>query len=128
MRLSFPLDMKAFLYYYMSLEKPPIVGELHFQVASSDDHASFESGLNLLRPSGQIWSRSLQKRYPLLYEKLREDQLVPDNLDTVLLALPSKNVSHRQSRILYTINDTFTVNFSSTELYFFITCQGVEWL
>jgi hypothetical protein len=102
------------------------------RVASSDDHASFESGSDLLLTNGQIWSRSLfslQKRYPLLYEKLREDRLVPDDLDTALSTLPPRNLSHRRSRILYTINDTFTVNFSTTGLYFFvITGQGVEWL
>ena len=115
----------------MSPEKPPIAGELRFRVASSDNHASFERGSDLLRPNGQIWSYSLyslQKKYPLLYEKLREDRLVPDDLDTALSNLPS-TLSHRRSRILYTINDTFILNFSASEMCFFvITEQRVEYL
>ena len=46
----------------------------------NDDPASFESGSDLLRTNGQIWSRPLYvlpKFYILLYEKLREEHLVP---------------------------------------------------
>ena len=106
MRPSLPPDTKIFLYYYTSPENPRIAGELRFRVASSDDHASFESGSDLLLTNDQIWSRSLyslQKRYPFLYEKLREERLVPDDLDTVLSTFPLKNLSHPRSRILYTL-------------------------
>ena len=77
----------------MSPEKPRIAGELRLRVTSSNDTAFFESGWDLLRPDGQIWSRSLfhlSKFYHPLYEKLREDQLIPDDLDKVLAAFPSK--------------------------------------
>ena len=55
----YPPDTKAFLYYSMSSEKPRIAGELRLRVTSSNDTALFESGWDLLRPDGQIWSRSL---------------------------------------------------------------------
>ena len=72
---------------------------------------------------------SSKKKCSLLYEKLREERLVSDDLDTVLSTFPLKNFSHPLSRILYTLNDTFTVNFSSTELFLFvITEQGYDWV
>ena len=43
----------------MSPEKPRIARELRLRVTSSNDTAFFESGWDLLRPDGQIWSRSL---------------------------------------------------------------------
>jgi hypothetical protein len=125
----YPPDTKAFLYYSMSPEKPRIAGELRLRVASSNDAAFFESGSDLLRPDGRLWSRplyNLSKYYPLLYEKLREDHLVPDDLDRVLAALPSKR---HKNRFLYTLNDTFIVDFSSSGMCFFvITEQGVHLL
>ena len=77
----------------MSPEKPRIARELRLRVTSSNDTAFFESGWDLLRLDGQIWSRSLfhlSKFYHPLYEKLREDHLIPDDLDKVLAAFPSK--------------------------------------
>jgi hypothetical protein len=92
MQVAYPLDTKAFLYYFMSPEKLPITGELRLRVASSDDPASFESGSDLLRTNGWPWSRPiylLSKYYLPLYKKLREERLVPDDLDAVLSTLPS---------------------------------------
>jgi hypothetical protein len=108
----------------MSPEKPRIAGELRLRVTSSND---FESGSDLLRPNGRLWSRplyNLSKYYPPLYEKLREDHLIPDDLDRVLAALPSKR---HKNRCLYSLNDTFIVDFSSSGITFFvITEQGVH--
>ena len=88
MRLHpYPPDTTAFLYYSTSPERPPISGELRLRVASSDDHASFESGSDLLLVNGQLWSRSLyvvSKFYPPLYEKLREEGFVSDELNAIL--------------------------------------------
>jgi hypothetical protein len=129
--LLFPPDTNAFLYYYSVLpEKPRIVGELRLRVTSSDDPASFESGSDLLLRDGQPWSRPLYiltRSFLPLYEKLREDRLVPDDLDAVISTLPSKRISHRRGRVLYTLNDTFIVKFNgrSSTLHF-ITDQGVE--
>jgi hypothetical protein len=86
----------------MSPDIPRIAGELRLRVTSSDDAASFESGSDLLQPDGQLWSRplfNLSKFYPLLYEKLREDRPIPDDLDTALAALPSKKISFRRSHL-----------------------------
>ena len=130
-RLSFPPDTKAFLYYSMSPEKPRIAGELRLRVATSDDPASFESGSDLLLANGRTWSRplyKLSKHFLPLYDKLREDRLVPDDLDTALSTLPSKNPkSYRQIQILYTLNDPFIVNFNGhSSVFLIITEQGVE--
>ena len=79
-------------------EKPRIAGELRLRVTSSDDPASFENGSGLLRIDGQPWSRPLcvlPKQYLSLYEKLREDRLVPDDLDAVLSTLPNKKLHYR---------------------------------
>jgi hypothetical protein len=114
--LSFPPDTKALLYYYTSPEKPRIAGELRFRVTSSDDPASFESGSDLMKPNGQVWSRPLfvlSKFFIPLYEKLREEQLVPDDLDAVLSTFPHRIAQYRRSQYLYTLNDTFIVDFSS---------------
>ena len=89
-RQSIPPDTKAFLYYFTSHQRPRIVGELRLQVVPSDDPASFESGSNLLRFNGQIWSRSLyvlSKNYIPLYEKLKEE-LVPGDLNAALSTFP----------------------------------------
>ena len=56
----YPPDTTTFLYYSTSPKRPPIAGELRLRVASSDDHASFESGFDLLTLDGQQpWSRLL---------------------------------------------------------------------
>ena len=79
---------------------------------------------------GQLWSRplySLSKYYVPLYEKLREDRLISDDLDTVLSNLPSKLQLFRRRNYFYTLNDTFVFDFSHDALIFFvITEQGVE--
>ena len=127
--VTYPPDTNAFLYYSMSPEKPRIAGELRLRVTSSDDPASFESGSDLLRINGQPWSRPLcvlPKQYLSLYEKLREDRLVPDDLDAALSTLPNKRLHYRRSQLLYTLNDTFIVKFSGHSLELLvITEQGV---
>ena len=131
-RLSFPKVTKAFLYYSTSQGKPRIAGELRLRVTSSHYPSSFESGSDLLRPNGQLWSHSLyslSKFYPPLYEKLREEGFVLDDLDRVLSTLPSKPPIFGQSRQhLYTLNDTFIIDFTSHESFFVITEKGVETL
>ena len=129
-RHFYPPHTKAFLYYFTPPERPPIAGELRLRVASSDDSASFESGSDLLRADGGTWSRPLfvlPKLYSDLYEKLREDQLVPHDLEKVLSTLPSINPIYRRSHLMYTLNDTFIVDFSKKVTFFFVvTEQGVE--
>ena len=114
----------------MSPEKPRIAGELRLRVAASDDPASFESGSDLLLTNGRPWTRplsALSKLYFPLYEKLREERLVPDDLDTVLSTLPLKELRHRRTQLLYTLNDPFIVDFSHiVPAFFVITEQGVE--
>ena len=126
---TYPPDTKGFLYYSIPPEKPRIAGELRFRFTSSNDAASFESGSDLFRSDGQPWSRSLyylSKYYFPLYEKLREDQLIPDDLNTALAALPSEKY-RRRSHVLHTLNDTFIVDFSiSQKSFFVITEQGAE--
>ena len=127
-KLRYPPDTTAFLYFFMPPKKPRIAGELRLRVASSDDHASFESGSDLLKLDGQPWSRSLynvSKYYTPLYEKLREEGFVPNDLDAVLSTFPKKKVTICQS--LYTLNDTFIVDFSHSEHKLnIISEQGME--
>ena len=129
-RISYPPDTKAFLYYSLSPGKPRIAGELRFRVTSSDDPASFESGSDLLRRNGLLWSRplySLSKHYPPLYEKLREDQFIPDDLDEALATIPKNSIQYSRNNVLYTFNDAFTVNFGArSQNFFIITEQGLE--
>ena len=126
----YPPDTKAFLYYSIPLEKPRIAGELRLRLTSGDDIASFESGSDLLRTNGQPWSRpvySLSQNYPPLYEKLREDGLIPDDLHRILSTFPPKNPKYRASRFSYTLNDPFIVDFSAIWLTLhFITEKGAE--
>jgi hypothetical protein len=128
--LLFPPDTKAFLYYFTSSGKPPNAGELRLRVTSSDDPASFESGSDLLKPNGRPWSRPLfvvSRIYIPLYEKLREERLVSDDLDAVLSTFPHKLPSYGRNQYLYTLNDTFIVDFSTQKLFFrVITEQGME--
>ena len=72
------------------------------------------SGSDLLRLNGQLWSRPLHflpKYYLPLYEKLREEGFVPDDLDSALSTLPSKMLNCR-SLFLYTLSGPFIVQFS----------------
>ena len=111
----------------MPPEKPRIAGELRLRVTSSDDPASFESGSDLLRSNGRPWSRplhALPKYYNPLYKKLREEQLVPDDLDAILSTLSLKLPNYRQSH-LYTLNDTFVVDFAHNLHFVVITEHGV---
>jgi hypothetical protein len=130
-RIPYPRDTKAFLYYSMSPEKPRIAaGELRLRVTSSDGPASFESGSDLLRTDGLPWSRPLyilSKHHPPLYEKLREEGFIPDDLDRVLAALPKRRIKYSRSQVLYTLNDTFIIDsLNPTVMLLVITEQGVE--
>ena len=73
--LSYPPDMKTFLYYSISRAKPRISRELCLRVTSSNDLAFFESGSDLLQVNGRPRVRplfSLLKYYFPWYEKLKE--------------------------------------------------------
>ena len=122
----YPPDTTVFLYYSTTPGRPRIAGEIRLRVASSDDYASFESGFDLLRSDGEPWSLSLynvSKYHIPLYQKLREDGLVPDDLDTILSSFT--RMTKRQS--IYTLNDTFVVDFSSRYMFLsVISEQGVE--
>jgi hypothetical protein len=123
---NYPPDTKAFLYYSIPSDKPRIAGEIRLRVTSSDDHSSFESGSDLLRTNGRAWSRPLYflpKYYTPLYDKLREDRLVQDDLHAVLSNLPSKCPIYGSSSILYTLNDTFIVDFNSVESNFVVITE-----
>ena len=56
---------------------------------------------------------STSKVLPPLDEKLREDELIPDDLDKALAAFPPKKIFYSRSQLLYTLNDAFIVDFSS---------------
>jgi hypothetical protein len=126
---TYPPDTKYFLYYFTPPKKPRIAAELRLRVTTSDDPASFESGSDLLKLNGQPWSRPvciLPRYYNSLYEKLREDRLVPDNLDAILSTFTSK-LPKNGYQLLYTLEDTFIVDFSSRQLIFsVVTEQGME--
>ena len=83
---------------------------------------------------GQLWSRplySLSKYYVPLYEKLREDRLLPDDLVTALAlsTFPLRKIFYHRSHFHYTLNDTFTVDFSKRRSFFIVVIeQGVEGL
>ena len=129
LNITFPPDTKAFLYYFTPPEKPPIAGELRLRVASSNDLASFKSGADLMRTDDQPWSRpllSLFQHYFPLYEKLREERLVPDDLDKTLSTFPSYPIRYRRCHIIYSLNDTFIIDFHQSQLSLsVITEQGV---
>ena len=127
----YPPETKAFLYYFTPPEKPLIAGELRLRVATSDDPASFESGSDLMKINGQVWSRPLfvlPKFYIPLYDKLREELLVPDNLDAVLSTFPKRRITYCRRHLLYTLNDTFIVTFAHRQTFMVITEQGIETL
>jgi hypothetical protein len=113
----------------MPPEKPRIAGELRLRVTSSDDVASFECGSDLLRSDGQLWSRPIHAlssyhRYLALYEKLKEDRFIPDDLDKILSTFPIKT---KCSQFFYTFKDTFIVDFSAARFTLYvITEQGTE--
>jgi hypothetical protein len=127
--LPYPPGAKAFLYYSMPPERPRMAGELRLRLASDDNFASFESGSDLLLTNGRAWSRplySLSKYYRLLYEKLREDRLVPDDLDAAISTFPSLKPCYNRFNPLYTLNDPFVVNLNTYILDFWVfTEQGM---
>ena len=92
-----PDTKAAFLYYSKSPERPRIGGELRrLRLTSNNDPSSFESGSDLLPTDGLPWSRPLYvllKKFLPLYEKLREDRFILDDLDRALLTLPSAKLT-----------------------------------
>ena len=126
----FPPNTNAFLYYSVAQDKPRIAGELRLRVVTpSKGGASFERGSDLLHPCGRPWARplyTLSKRFFPLYEKLREEDIIPDDLDKALSTLPSRDIRYQKSQVLYTFNDTFIVNFAMQTRLLIITEQGVE--
>jgi hypothetical protein len=131
-RRPFPADTKGFLYYATPPGKPRIAGELRLRVVSSDDPASFASGSDLLLRNGQPWCRPLHvlpKYYTVLYEKLREERLIPDDLHAALLAIPKTFPSYSRSQFLYTLHDTFIIDFSKYGQHLcVVTEKGIELL
>ena len=116
----------------MPPEKPRIGGEIRLRVTSSDDTSSFENGSDLLKPNGLPWSRSLyyvSRTTIPLYAKLREEGFVPDDLHAILSAFPPPSKEMQALRCqqeLYTLNDTFLVDFGMTNQSFtIITEQGI---
>ena len=112
---SLPPDTKAFLYYSTSPKRPRIAGELRLRVVPSGDPASFESGFDLLALNNRPWSRpllTLPINYLPLYEKLREERLVSDDLHKVLSTFPP-GLPQNRAQIIYTLNDPFIVDFST---------------
>ena len=87
-----------------------------------------------MKTDGRPWSRLLYaisntKGYTPLYEKLREEKFVPDDLHRALSTLPTLFPRYRRSKQrLYTLNDTFIVDFSKGLYFFVITEKGVETL
>jgi hypothetical protein len=130
LRKPFPPDIKAFLYYSTSPIKPRIAVELRFRIARSDDPASFESGSDLMTSDGQPWSRPLfilSKYFTQLYQKLREDRLVPDDLDATLSTFARRFPKYGRKQPLYTLNDTFIAEFSQLcQRFCVITEKGID--
>jgi hypothetical protein len=90
-RLPFPPDTNAFLYYFMPPEKTRIAGELRLRLTQVMILRLSRVGRTSWESNGQAWSRPLPylpKYFPPLYEKLREEGFVPDDLDRVLSTLP----------------------------------------
>jgi hypothetical protein len=85
-----------------------------------------------LKSDGQPWSRPLfvlSKSYTHLYKKLREDRLVPDDLDAALSTFTPRFPKFNRKQPFYTLNDTFIAEFSrSGQLFFVITEQGIDFL
>ena len=85
-----------------------------------------------MRTNGRPWSRvlyGLSKYYSPLYEKLREGQLIPDDLVDAALStlLPSKNPLRHRDYFLYSLNDTFILDFSQRKPRFIVIIeQAVE--
>ena len=127
--VAYPPEANVFLYYFAPPERPPISGELRMRVTSSDDPASFQSGYDLLKPSGQPWIRPvpvISKYYSSLYEQLREDKLVTDHLDEVLTTFSMAPPKYT-SQFIFTLNDPFIFDFSVNERFINVaTEQGVE--
>jgi hypothetical protein len=70
---------------------------------------------------------SFSRFYIPLYEKLREERLVLDELDAVLSTLPHRHPSYGRCQYLYTLNDTFIVNFGGIKRTLTaLTEQGME--
>ena len=134
----FPPDTKAFLYYATPPERPRIAGELRLRVISDDD-SSFASGSDLLRTNGRPWSRPLHvlpQCYTAIYKKLREEQLIPDDLHAALSAFPNKIARYSSSQHLFTLHDTFIIDFANyamnlsviTEKGIKLVCFAGHWL
>ena len=134
-KTPFPQDTEAFLYYSIPPGKPRIAGELRLRVTSSNDVASFNSGSDLLRLNGHPWKRplySIAKSHPPVYEKLREENFVSDDIDRVLstsLSIKQKNpiIPSISSQVLYSLHDSFIVDFNCTKSdLFVVTEQGLQ--
>ena len=81
----FPPDTKGFLYFHKSDD--PLFGSLRFRVVADSDPALFENGTDLFQESrGRPWEVPLlylkhQPRFASVYETLRLEGLVPDDVD-----------------------------------------------
>ena len=128
MRIPYPPDVKAFLYYYTSPEKTPAsLGNYAFELHQVMILRLSKVESDLLRTDGLPWSRPLYSLSKSLYEKLREDQLNPDDLDGVLATIPKNLIQYSRNNVLYTLNDTFILNVSHSTPYFFARYRIKAW-
>ena len=127
----YPPDTNVFLYYTTPPGRPRIAGELRLRLISNHD-PSFASGSDLLRINDQPWSRPLHilpQCYTVIYEKLREERLIPDDLHAALSAFPKKISKYSQSQHLFTLHDTFIIDFAkSAPILSVVTEKGTETL
>ena len=83
---------------------------------------------DLLRTDGVCHGRVhfilFQNPITSLYEKLRQDQLIPDDLDGALATIPKNLIQYSRNSVLYTLNDTFILNVSHSTPYFFAVIES----
>ncbi|KDR71091.1 hypothetical protein GALMADRAFT_214104 [Galerina marginata CBS 339.88] len=149
--LRFPEGTRGFLYYKGHRRYPLIAGSLRFRVLpeGSDD---FEMGHDLTMPDGTPWQRVLSKvgdTLPVFIDKLVEEKLLLRNFwdlrKTVHLSQPPPNEPKRERKprakrpppppkpkvirhtnLMYTKDDTFTLDLSTAHGTFSIYDPTVD--
>ncbi|KAG5638639.1 hypothetical protein H0H81_011358 [Sphagnurus paluster] len=93
----------------------PLGGEIRFRLTAHNDPALFDSGTDLLGPSGEPWGIPLVtvlnfSRYKALKEQLELDKLLDQDLKLICDTPP---LISRRSRVLYTLEQPFYLDLAA---------------
>ncbi|KAJ6489040.1 hypothetical protein C8R45DRAFT_929735 [Mycena sanguinolenta] len=126
----FPPRCTGFLYYHTPANPLPLEGSLRLRVASNNSLSSFESGQDLLLPSGAPWQTILPQIACRTQNTTISRQLLHEKLVTEERLMRARRIFGNNGRIspqlvLFRMGQEFPVNFGAS-LHLTVVGEGLQ--